>query len=456
MKGDFKTSRRDFIRTTSVAAAGAAVANLNLLQPTRVLGANDRIRVAIIGAGDRMMSSLVPAFMSQAESLNFELVAVCDIWSKVREESTAKIANNAKYTAKAKDIAKVRNTDELYAMKGIDAVMIATADFQHAYHSIEAVRAGKDVYSEKPFANIMSDAREALKVIGGSKQVFQVGTQRRSTPSYKSAYEYLNRKDNPFGDIVMAEMTWNVNQPGRWRRPKLVPQLREQDTDWKRYLINRDPKIPFDARKYLEFRLFWPFSSGIPDQWMVHQIDTVHWFTGYNHPTSVVANGGIYLWRDGRTNFDTMTAVFDYGDAAKGGKGFQVLYASRQTNEAGDVKEIYFSNGGTLNLDTNKVTPEGGLKERYAKEMDKKANLLAPLTLSDEGGIETSANTGADKMTTAHMRNWLECVRSRNQKTNADIHAAYNHSTALCMTIAALQTGKKVTFDDKKQDVVTS
>ena len=441
------------MKTTSAATAGAALSNLNILRPERVLGSNGRVRVAIVGAGDRMMGSLVPAFFSQADDMNFELAAVCDIWSKPREESTAKIVANEKYKAKATDIAKARNTDELYSMKGIDAVIIATADFQHAYHAIEAVKAGKDVYAEKPFANIMSDAREALKVIGGSKQVFQVGTQRRSTPSYMRAKEYL--ESGKFGDIIMAEMTWNVNQPGRWRRPKLVPQLKQEDTDWKRYLINRDPKIPFDARKYLEFRLFWPFSSGIPDQWMVHQIDTVHWFTGIPHPRSVVANGGIYLWKDGRTNFDTMTAVFDYYDAKKD-KGFQVVYSSRQTNEAGEIKEIYFSNGGTLNLDTNKVSPEGGLKERYAIEMGRTANMLEPFTLSDEGGIETAANTGADKQTIAHMRNWMECVRNRNQKTNADIYAAYNHSAALCMTIAALQTGKRVTFDDKKQDVVAS
>ena len=126
------------------------------------------------------------------------------------------------------------------------------------------------------------------------------------------------------------------------------------------------------------------------------------------------------------------------------------------TNEAGGIKEIYYSNGGTLNLDTNKVSSEGGLKENHARAMGMKPNLLEAVTLADEGGIETAANTGADPQTSAHMRNWMECVRSRNQKTNADIHAAYNHSVALCMTIAALQTGKRVTFDAKKRAVVTS
>ncbi len=122
----------------------------------------------------------------------------------------------------------------------------------------------------------------------------------------------------------MVELTWNVNQPGRWRRPGLVPLLKEEDTDWKRFLLNR-PFESFDARKYLEFRLFWPYSSGLPGQWMSHQIDTVHWFSGLQHPRSVVANGGIYMWKDGRRNWDTISAVFDYGPDDLS-SGFQVTF----------------------------------------------------------------------------------------------------------------------------------
>jgi predicted dehydrogenase len=448
-----ENSRRDFMKASIVGAAGMALSS-RASSYARILGANDRVRVAFVGPGDRSRDALIPAFLKLANELNFEPVAVCDIWNKRRDEGADFIAAHAdkqKVPIGGEQLAKARNTDELYSMKNVDAVIIATADFQHAFHCMEAVRAGKDVYVEKPFANTMSDARAALKLVSGSKQIVQVGTQRRSTPSYMRANEFI--RSGKFGDIVMAEMTWNVNQPGRWRRPNVVPLLKEQDTDWKRFLINR-PFEPFDARKYLEFRLFWPYSSGIPDQWMVHQIDTVHWFTGYNHPTSVVANGGIYMWRDGRKNFDTMTAVFDYGDAAKGGKGFQLVYSSRQTNSAGGTKEIYYSNGGSLNLDTNKVGPEGGLREKEAKAMGKEAFLLPSTSLTQETvKAETDANTGADNSTVAHMRNWMDCVRSR-KTPNADIHAAYNHSVALCMTIAALQTGKRITFDDAKQDVV--
>jgi predicted dehydrogenase len=251
----------------------------------------------------------------------------------------------------------------------------------------------------------------------------------------------------------MVELIWNVNQPGRWRRPNLVNQLRAEDTDWTRWLLNR-PQVAFDPRKYLEFRLFWPYSSGIPGQWMCHQIDTVHWFTGLPHPRSVAVSGGNYVWKDGRQHADTLTAVMDYGPLDDLSKGFQVVFSSRQTNSAGDVKEIYYSNGGTLNLDTNKISPEGGLTDEYAKAMGMAANLLPEISLNTGGlKVSTEANTGGDPLTEAHMRNWMECVRSRKQP-NAPIEEGYRHAIAVIMTNAAYRTGEKVTFDEKTQEVM--
>jgi predicted dehydrogenase len=249
-------------------------------------------------------------------------------------------------------------------------------------------------------------------------------------------------------------MTWNVNQPGRWRvYPNKVSDIKESDVDWKRYLMNR-PYQKWDPRKYLEYRLFWPLSSGIPGQWMAHQIDTVHWFSGLAHPRSVAANGGIYLWKDGRSNFDTMTAVFDYGPLEDPTSGFQVVYSSRFTNSAGGTKEIYYSNGGELNMKTNKVTPNGGLTDRFSKPMNMKSNLLKEFSLSElDAKVVTSANTGVDNMTSNHMLNWLECVRSR-EKTNAPVEAGYNHSIANIMTTASMRTGLKATFDEENQEVL--
>ncbi len=438
-------TRRRFIKAASVGVAGAALA-APAASYSRILGANDRIRVGIVGFSDRARNALIPAFLKSSKDLNFELVAVSDIWNRRIEEGIAFIKEQT-----GKKLVPMRNNEELYTSGKVDAVIVSTADFQHAIHCIQAVEAGCDVYVEKPFANTMEDNRRALKAVRKTKKIVQIGTQRRSAVNYSQANHFI--RSGKFGDIVSVDMTWNVNQPGRWRRPHLVKGLRQTDVDWIRYLINR-PYEPWDPRKYVEYRLFWPYSSGIPGQWMVHQIDTIHWFTGLPRPRSVVANGGLFLWKDGRRNWDTLTAVLDYGPLDDPSKGFSVTYASRQTNSAGGVKEIYYSNGGALNLNTNKITPDGGLTQRMAGAMNMQENRLPEMDMAEAGGIITTANTGSDDATTAHMRNWMECVRNR-KKPNADIRAGYDHSVALCMTIAAMHTGKRVTFNDAKQEVVS-
>src|SRR5438876_5788420 len=435
------SSRRSFLK----GAGAGLVLNSSAASYARILGANDRVRVGVIGFSERFRDALLPAFQQHAATLNFAFSALSDIWKLRRDDGIAHLSK-----ATGKDIAGARNNAELLARQDVDAVMIATADFQHAQHGVAAVRAGKDAYIEKPLANTMSDAQDIRRAVEETGKIVQIGTQRRSAANYQRAKEFI--ASGEFGDIVNVEMTWNVNQPGRWRRPALVEKLREEDTDWKLFLGNR-PFEKFDPRKYVEFRLFWPYSSGIPDQWMVHQIDTVHWFSGLPRPRSVVANGGIYLWKDGRKNWDTATIVFDYGPLADPSKGFQVVYSSRMTNSAGGTKELYYSNAGMLNLDTNEITPTGGLTERFAAQMGMKANELPALKLSEAAGTETAADTGADSSTTANVRNWMDCVRSRKQP-NAAIEAGYSHAVALCMTVAAMHSGRKVTFDDGKQDIV--
>jgi len=442
-------NRREFIKKSAVAGLGLALPTVGISASSynRIIGANERVRVGIIGFSHRFRQSLAPAFMDHAKANNFAFVGVSDIWSRRRDEAE----NYLKGKGWNDDtFFKARNNDELLDRKDVDAVIISTADFQHALHCAAAVESGRDVYCEKPFAESLDDARVALKAVEKSKKIVQVGSQRRSAPNYHSANDFI--RSGKFGDIVMVEMTWNVNQPGRWRRPEAVAQIRKEDTDWDRYQMNR-PKTDWDPRKYLEFRLFYPYSSGIPGQWMSHQIDTVHWFSGLDHPRSVVANGGVYLWKDGRVNPDTFTAVFDYGPDNDKSKGFQVTYSSRMTNEAGGTKEYYYSNGGMINLDTNQISSEGGLKERYAKDMKMQANMLPDMSLGSGPKMETGANTGSDPMTSMHMLNWMDCVRSRKEP-NAPARVGFNHSVANVMATTALHTGKRVTWDAAKNDMI--
>jgi len=410
-----------------------------------IIGSNDRVRVGVVGFSDRHRTSHMPPFMNHYKELNFDLVAVSDIWNKRREEGVAFWKAKMEH-----DIAACRNNEELYDKKLVDAVFISTADFQHALHAIQAVEAGCDAYVEKPFAETMEDNRAALKTIRASDRVIQIGSQRRSGENYIAAADFI--QSGKFGPIKMVELTWNVNQPGRWRRPALVAQLREEDTDWKRYILNR-PYEEYDPRKYLEYRLFWPYSSGLPGQWMSHQIDTVHWFSGLKHPRSAVANGGIYMWKDGRRNWDTLTAAFDYGPPDDPSTGFQVSFQARMDNGKEDPSEIYYSNGGELNLVTNKVSPDGGLTRHFADEMGMQPNLLPEMTLSTAARAVASANTGGDILTDNHIRNWMECVRSR-KTPHAPVEAGYSHSIANIMVTAASHTGMKATFDEDSQEVM--
>jgi predicted dehydrogenase len=465
------TNRREFIKkigmTTAAVAVGNSILNSELLAAKprsgiisvnakhydRIIGANDRVLVGVIGFSNRFQDTLSNAFMANAKNLNMEFAAVSDIWNKRREDGVnylSKLQGSA--------VTGYRNNEELYEKSKVDAVIISTADFQHAYHATEAVRAGRDAYVEKPLAESMEDNKMVLKAVKETKKIVQIGSQRRSGGNYQTAEKYI--KSGKFGAIKYAEMSWNVNQPDRWRRPGLVAGLKESDVDWKRFLVNRE-YTKFNPRYYLEYRLFWPYSSGIPGQWMCHQIDTVHWFTGFNHPLSVIAGGGIYMWNDGRKNADTLTAVLEYGPTGDNDptKRFQVNYTSRFSNSAGGTKEIYYSNGGELNLDTNKITPNGGLTKDHAEaypEFGLHENLLPESTLTDDTiKTATDANQGSDLMTTAHMKNWMECIRSR-EEPHAPIQAGFNHSVASLMVTESLHRGRKVLFDDKKQEIINA
>src|ERR1700733_1969357 len=179
------TNRRDFVKGGSALLAGAAV-SWNASSYAAIVGANDRVKVGVVGCGDRMKSALIPAFLQHSKELNFEFVAVSDIWNRRREEGAAYVQKLSGST-----IAPVRNNDELYARKDVDAVLVATADFQHARHGVEAVNAGRDAYVEKPTAHTMEGARLLLAAVKKSGKIVQVGTQRRSTPSYQKAAEYI-------------------------------------------------------------------------------------------------------------------------------------------------------------------------------------------------------------------------------------------------------------------------
>ncbi len=443
-------NRRDFMKIGAAGAALSAMPGILKAQQApslNVTGANSRIRVACVGYSDRFRQSLLPSFIAHKDALNFDMVAVADLWKKrLNEEAVPQLEKKLghKVAAYSSDIDLYENA------KDVDAVIISTADFQHAQHATHAVNAGKDAYCEKPMAEDMYSANMLLDAVDAKRNanfapgaVLQIGSQRRSGRAYHAAKDYI--QSGKFGDISFVDLCWNVNQNRRWRRPeKYVASLKEEDTNWKMWLLDR-PYEKFDPRKYLEFRLFWPYSSGIPGQWMCHQIDTVAWFTGYKYPTSAVASGGLYAWVDGRQSFDTFTTILEYGKSGEKGKGFQAVFSSRQTNSARGNVEKYHGPAGTINLLSGKVSNEGVEGAKFKEE---------PLPVPPEKAV-TAANTGADGLTVAHMRNWMECVRAR-RNPNASIEAGYSHTVALVMANAACRTGARATFDEASRQVMVN
>jgi len=438
-------TRRDFVKTASVGGAFTALSGIIKAQQApsiNVVGANSRINVACVGFSDRFKGALLPSFLKSKAELNFEMVALADLWSARREEGKARLEKDLGHS-----IDVYRSDEELYEKaKNVDAVIISTADFQHARHTVHAVKAGKDSYTEKPLAEDMLAANAVLDAVrearaanqrGGA--IVQVGSQRRSGNAYHIANDYI--RPGKFGKITYVDLCWNVNKPHGWRRGNLPDKLKEADTDWKKWLLDR-PLVAFDPRKYLEFRLFWPYSSGIPGQWMCHQIDTVGWFTGFDFPRSAMSGGRICAWNDGRDNCDTFTTILEYGPEGDPAKGFQVVFSSRQTNAARGNVEKYHSTRGTIDLIKGTVSNEGveGAKEETVK-------------LGETEVASTAANTGAGSMEVAHMRNWMECIRSRKQP-HAPVEAGYNHAVALIMANASLRTGMRAVFDKSARQVM--
>ena len=186
-------TRRRFLRDTTMAGAGVMISSsaMSASSYRRIIGANDRVRVGVVGFSDRHKDAHIPSFMKHYKELNFDVVAVSDIWKRRREEGAATWKKNMGH-----DITACRNNEELYDKKLADAVFISTADFQHARHTIEAVKAGCDAYVEKPFAETMEDNRAALKAVKDSGKIVQIGSQRRSGANYARCRMILSNREN--------------------------------------------------------------------------------------------------------------------------------------------------------------------------------------------------------------------------------------------------------------------
>jgi predicted dehydrogenase len=447
LSGRNQLGRRSFL------AGSAATVGTTALSYGRILGANDRISLGHIGVG-RRGRELASVAAGLKDSHQVEMTAVCDLW-KVNRDRAAQTA--------AKDYSRnprsFQYAEDLLALQDVDAVIISTADFQHAPILKLAAEAGKHAYCEKPMANVLEDAKSARDAVRSRKLIIQIGTQHRSEPYQVAAKEWISR--GVLGSVSKAEIVWNFHGP-RWRGRSEVKQIKEEDTDWSRWLLTKSYR-PFDPRAYFEFRLYRDFSSGIPDQWMSHGIDMIHYLLDDHFPKSVVASGGIYAWHDGRENPDTFQALLEYPS------GFLVSYSTSFGNDSDSFTRLMGKKATLINVGGEGSPRWKLVEERGTHEANPFVHRKSKLLTLGAGEFHSlpwhqRLLTGAMEKTSgslplvsdnnpAHMKNWFGCMRSHKQP-NATVEDGFAHSVAVIMAARAQREGKKLYWDARTERIL--
>jgi predicted dehydrogenase len=361
---------------------------------------NNKIRIAMIGFGSRG-NYLFDEIRKSGEDV--EIVAVCDVWSVARQQAEARVTEF--FGKKPKLVSRYQ---DLLAMPDVDAVIIAAPDYAHAPMLRDIVKAGKDAYCEKPFAIDLEAGIAAYDAVKASKQVVQVGTQRRSEARLNEIARQI--RAGLIGKVTRADLQVHYQQ-ARWKRTDAeLARVKKEDIDWEAFQMGRIQQ-GFDARLFREWQLFRATSNGIPGLWMSHLIDLVPWFLDDPYPQYAAGLAGLYLWKDGRQLPDIYHALFSYP------KGSLISFEMSLTSDLG-WRNLWYGTEGVIDADAYTVIPRG---QRQGRPLDR---------------VEPMAS---------HMKNFLECVRSRQTPT-ASVEAGYQHAVAGILITAALESGRKAEY----------
>jgi predicted dehydrogenase len=413
MRGSY--SRRDFLQA---AAAGSAALAMSATSYSRVIGANERISIGIIGCGSRGVGAHMAGVNEHAKTQNIEITAVCDPW-RVRQEVASATAKEW-YGREARKFSSYR---DLLALKDVDAVMIASCDHQHTTHLKAAAEASKDVYCEKPLAMRLDRLIAACDAVKKAKAVCQIGTQLRSLPSFTGCRELY--KTGILGTVGRIEQCRNGERP-YWYG--YIKDVKEEDLDWKEFLGDR-PMRAFDPVLYSGWYGYREFSDGPVPGLGSHFIDLVHYITGAKFPASCVCLGGTFTWKDEHkfTCPDHVQALWIYPE------GFMVSYSTNFGNGSGNSFKI-FGDQGVLDM----------------------VNWTEPMLSAEGGGKRMGQIRGQKRVDDVahpdHFLDWLQCLRTRGTP-NASIDAGYQHAVAVIMAMQSYDTGKRTVYDAQKREI---
>ncbi len=407
-------SRRQFLRGSAAAAGAALLGSDPLRSASAVLGANDRIRVGVLGTGERAQY-LMTLFK---EAPLTEVVAVCDVFQP-HLDAALKIAGP--------DAKPSLDYREVLDRKDVDAVIIGSPDHWHKTMLVDAVRAGKDVYCEKPIMHSIEEGVEMVRAVEQTRRVAQTGTQQRSWDHYILGKQIMD--SGKLGKVTFVHTYWYQNYyvPSEWNGLK---EINTAQLDWKKFLGGAADQ-PFSPEKFVWWRFYWDFGGGILTDLLTHWIDVIQWYMGQATPKTATTTGELYLmkWQCP----DTITAVYEYpGD-------FTVTFTGALSNGIDDGGIEFRGTQATLKIDRQHlaVYPEGVRS--------------VPGSSAPEPEIFVRSERDG---TIDNVRNFLDCVRSR-KTPNASIQAGFEAARASWIGNIALKRGMKTAWDPTRGRVAS-
>ena len=422
------SSRRSFIKRSTVAGAGLSLMSYPMMAKSyrRILGANERIHIGMIGIGG-MGGHHLGQLVNTKDEFNHDIIAVCDIWDKRRENAAAKSGGKA-----------YKRYEEVLSQKEIDYVMIATQEHWHHRMILDALDAGKHVYTEKPMVHEIKEGFEVRDKVRETGLKLQVGVQGTSDDSYITARKYI--EEGALGKVTIAQIDYSRN--GNLWQYQIDPDANPNtNLDWKAWL-GPAPKVDWDPKRYFQWRRYWDYSGGIATDLFIHRLTRMLKALDLKFPKYVTGTGGHFFFtgEDKAEVPDTFNMSLDYPE------GLNILLVSAQKNNTpirhmirGDKATLVFHGEGFS------IIPQ----ERETYDL---INDLEKLKTSNHPGVIHHQKSGAEDVK-LHHQNLQHAIR-KGTALNCDVNLGLYGMVACKMGVMSFRKRKYLKWDEAKQKPV--
>jgi predicted dehydrogenase len=440
-------NRRDLLKGAGAAGIALSLAKTsfaargNKMEPSRVLGANDRIQIGVIGVGGRGFY-VAEAFTQYAEKNNnaCQIMAVADVYEKRKKQAAEKFKCDA-----------YLDWNEVIARKDLDAVIIATPDHWHGRMALAAMDSGKDVYLEKPMVHTNDEARQLVNTVKETKRVLQVGSQTTSADQWWKARKAI--ADGMIGKIIMSQGSYHRNSiEGEWNWPidaEAGPEGKgENYIDWKSWL-GPAPKRPYDADRFFRFRKYWDYSGGVATDLFYHVVAPLNICWGKaQFPARVVASGGIYggpAFEEKREVPDTFHLMAEYAE------GHSLVLSSSMANSQhipglirGHEGTIIMVEHGEFERGTDHITVKPEVEHNW------KTHERIPINPNYKFGLdEIKIPVEQNDMMQSHIDNFIHCMHTR-ETPHLDVETGAKAVVVINLAVESYRQGKVLFWDEKR------